>query len=733
MRSSYLALLLSVALPILSFCAVLNVPADQPTIQSAIDAAYDADTVLVAPGTYFENLDFKGKTICLTSSNGAHETHLMPATPDSLHIVLVSGEGPGTEISGFTISGSSAEGALYFEGDANARIHDNIFHSFAGGSSVVRVKDATVAVDHNLFFDNLGACISQFGWGFVSVLNNTMDDNGLGMWVLIGEANNNTITNSSGTGIEGFDVVDYNIVWNNNPDFSIYGERGCNNISADPMYADPDNGDYSLLPGSPCIDLGDPDPQYNDPDGSTCDIGAFPYAMTVYPVATAVDFVPETWDNWVSSLTPDICWRYLDTATTIQLQYQIQIGSDDDWAAAEFWDSGPVPTSDTCVVYGGAPLQDHNWYYLRIRVHNGAQWGEWRERPFRTRLSTTIDVPSVQPTIASALDIAVTGDTILLDSGSYSGQGFSNLILEDLLVINIVSHTSPNNTVIDLQAGDFISVGYIGELYLRGLRLEHGNRAVYRGVHANVSVSNCTFYQNVYAISEDYGYGSISVDSCQFTDNSYAIKFSEIESYWNISRSLFVGNYIGVQCASNGIVLRENIFAYNQIATEILWFNFTAENNVVWKNGSGFYAWEPWTVTNRTATIRCNDVFDNLIDYRDCPDQTGINGNISQEPYFCDTTFSTLSVASISPLLPEHNGCGVNIGNVSIACYCGDINASGQRDISDLTFLVSYMFDGGPAPAPLWAGDVDGSGGTDISDVTYYVDYLFGSGPAPEC
>ena len=49
---------------------VRRVPAEYPTIQSAIVAAAEGDTVLVSPGTYTEAIDFLGKAIVVTSTNG---------------------------------------------------------------------------------------------------------------------------------------------------------------------------------------------------------------------------------------------------------------------------------------------------------------------------------------------------------------------------------------------------------------------------------------------------------------------------------------------------------------------------------------------------------------------------------------------------------------------------------------------------------------------------------------
>ncbi|MFH1374053.1 MAG: hypothetical protein ABII79_09680 [bacterium] len=61
----------------------------------------------------------------------------------------------------------------------------------------------------------------------------------------------------------------------------------------------------------------------------------------------------------------------------------------------------------------------------------------------------------------------------------------------------------------------------------------------------------------------------------------------------------------------------------------------------------------------------------------------------------------------------------------------GDVDHSYSIDVGDLTYLVAYLFQGGPSPACGDEGDVDGCGSIDVGDLTYFVAYLFSGGPAP--
>jgi len=92
----------------------IHVPADQPTIQAGINAAQNGDTVLVAPGTYNENIDFKGKGITVTSAatnySGAVATVITASAYGSV-VSLVTNEPSTAVLNGFTIQGASGPNA----------------------------------------------------------------------------------------------------------------------------------------------------------------------------------------------------------------------------------------------------------------------------------------------------------------------------------------------------------------------------------------------------------------------------------------------------------------------------------------------------------------------------------------------------------------------------------------------------------------------------------------------
>ncbi len=63
----------------------------------------------------------------------------------------------------------------------------------------------------------------------------------------------------------------------------------------------------------------------------------------------------------------------------------------------------------------------------------------------------------------------------------------------------------------------------------------------------------------------------------------------------------------------------------------------------------------------------------------------------------------------------------------------GDVDNSGNVDISDAVYLIQFIFNDGPAPKPWSAAmQIDGDPAVDISDVVYLIGYIFGGGPPPE-
>ncbi len=116
-------------------------------IQTAVDDATDGDQIEVIPGTYYEAIDFKGKAIHLSSTGGAEVTTIDATDLGTSVVTCASGEGPGTILDGFTITGGIGTthgthrcgGGMYING-SSPTLEDCIFSknkaiawSFYGG------------------------------------------------------------------------------------------------------------------------------------------------------------------------------------------------------------------------------------------------------------------------------------------------------------------------------------------------------------------------------------------------------------------------------------------------------------------------------------------------------------------------------------------------------------------------------------------------------------------------
>jgi hypothetical protein len=171
----------------------IRVPSEQPTIQSAIDVANDGYIVLVAPGTYPEHIDFKGKAITVTSESGPDVTIIDAGSTDPV-VSFTSGEGRDSVLNGFTLQNGrtnfSGEGAPPDGGGiviqrASPKITNNLItnnHASRGsgiginfGSPLIQLN--TITGNSNDVLGGGGGGILISGEGSAEILDNVISDN----------------------------------------------------------------------------------------------------------------------------------------------------------------------------------------------------------------------------------------------------------------------------------------------------------------------------------------------------------------------------------------------------------------------------------------------------------------------------------------------------------------------------------------------------------------------------
>lgn len=157
--------LILVAIAGYSTAAVIHVPADQASIQDAVSAASALDTVLIAPGSYAESVDFLGKSVKVLGAGATPGEVLLTGPNDGgdSPIAFRNGEGQDALLSNITITGWSGQvpPALLCS-DASPRIQGVVFldNGLFGFGKVVQITggvDCAPSFIDCLFLDSKAA------------------------------------------------------------------------------------------------------------------------------------------------------------------------------------------------------------------------------------------------------------------------------------------------------------------------------------------------------------------------------------------------------------------------------------------------------------------------------------------------------------------------------------------------------------------------------------------------
>jgi hypothetical protein len=276
-------------------------------------------------------------------------------------------------------------------------------------------------------------------------------------------------------------------------------------------------------------------------------------------------------------------------------------------------------------------------------------------------LAAELRVPDQFPTIQAALDAAASGDTVLVEPGTYAEnlnfQG-KDVELRSTDGAAVTTLAVPGGTGVQIgPAGAFIGFTVTGAVASFGAGMEVSGIGTL--VQDNVFDGNA---QEAGGFGAAIGGNTASpvIDRNVFRNNSCDEQFlSAVVALVNLSSPRITNNlFVDNPCRAISMVLPEgpapvvvdNTIVGNRVGIRVVPFSLIPQqvyrNNIVVGNEVGF-AFEG--TEEQSPTWDHNLVFGNGIDYSGIADQTGVDGNLSADPLFVDASQGNYRLRPGSP------------------------------------------------------------------------------------
>jgi uncharacterized protein (TIGR02145 family) len=507
----------------------INIPADYSTIQEGINNTATGDTVLVAPGIYYENIQFNLSGIVVASQyiNSFDPQDIQETVIDGNQngsVIVFSGALDSTAVlMGFSLingTGTGGDGSHRGGGIACWSCSPKVDHVIIRDNHVDRDGGGIVMNTSNMILSNVtitgnsapfGAGIFLFDESNPKLINSIVWGNDGNQIYLYSGATIRVLFSDIQYGVNG-------IVLHDNHGFTPQWLQG--NFDSNPLFWNSELDDFRLLLSSPCIDTGNPEFPF-DPDQTIVDVGAL----------------------------------FLDQNVTY--------GCIDNLALN--WDPDALVDDGSCIFYEG-PV----WH---VSTDGSDEDG-----------NGTVTNPFL--TLQKGLTEAALNDTVLVHPGEY----IEEIILGRSITLMSASGADstfispPDSVEIAINAADFLifntlnisgftihnadwgihMTSYNAALNVSNCKIVGNDIGMKTRSHIRWNLDHCIFDENGIGIYHDYYGFNSSITNCTFANSNMNVYFRPFYATptLEVVNSVFFGDIYGESCQIN--VQYSNLFNFTE-------------------------------------------------------------------------------------------------------------------------------------------------------------------------